>query len=556
MRAPKRHWRGVGSTKLDQAEATIGSTVAADSRTVAVWTLFGRATGFLRVAVLAAVLGPTFFANLFQTVLAVPYFVSELMAGSLISALLAPPLVQLFDKGDRQAANKLAGGFLGVLLIGLATVALVGMFTAPLILQAITLAVSDPAVRARQIAVGLPLLLILLPQIALEGVIGVGAAVQQAHRRFALPTAAPAIENVGLVAVLIANVAIFGVGIDLETVTTPQLLLLGGGATFAAALHAIVQWAGAYRLGTTLVPIAGWRDRRVRAIVRRAIPSGGSAALNSVGSLALLVASGSIPGGAIAFQIAQNLYNLPIALFARPIATAQLPLLSRDYARSDSQSFQGTYASSLRLSLFVLLPVCLIFVGIPQTIAAAVSFGRMSDPGAVSLVAAVLGGLGFGILGEAFFVVSMSATYARLDATSPLIAMAVRVAVCLVGIALTLAIGRGPDALWYLGITYALAAICGGAYLRLSLRHVLPLTSPLKAHWVQANALIAVLAVTPAIAVARLSASDFLPGRVASAAALVGACAAIYFVIQAIRHSRELAALTGLAGWRGARGES
>ena len=87
-------------------------------------------------------------------------------------------------------------------------------------------------------------------------------------------------------------------------------------------------------LTLALLPRAGWRDGQVRRIVRMAALSSGSSGLNSIGLLALLVAAGQIPGGAVAFQIASNLFNLPIALCARPVASAQLPLLSRSFARS------------------------------------------------------------------------------------------------------------------------------------------------------------------------------------------------------------------------------
>jgi peptidoglycan biosynthesis protein MviN/MurJ (putative lipid II flippase) len=40
---------------------------------VALGTLVSRITGFGRVAALAAVLGPTYFGNLFQTSLLLPY---------------------------------------------------------------------------------------------------------------------------------------------------------------------------------------------------------------------------------------------------------------------------------------------------------------------------------------------------------------------------------------------------------------------------------------------------------------------------------------------------
>src|SRR5256885_14348693 len=83
-------------------------TLAINSRSVAWWTLMGRASGFVRVTAIAAVLGPTFFGNLFQTALLVPYTLSEFLGASLIPSLLAPRLVRLLADGDDKGADRLA----------------------------------------------------------------------------------------------------------------------------------------------------------------------------------------------------------------------------------------------------------------------------------------------------------------------------------------------------------------------------------------------------------------------------------------------------------------
>src|SRR5690606_17025511 len=121
------------------------------------------------------------------------------------------------------------------------------------------------------------------------------------------------LENVGLVAVLGVIAAIWGTGIAIDQVTPAEAALLGAGSTLAVALNALAQMAGARRLGVRLWPRAGWRDAEVRGLARIAGPSSAIAGMNSTGLFALMVASGQVPGGAVAFQIACNLFNLPIA---------------------------------------------------------------------------------------------------------------------------------------------------------------------------------------------------------------------------------------------------
>ena len=250
-----------------------------DSRSVACGILVSRITGFLRVAVAAAVLGPTFFGNLFQTAAILPSSLYGLLIGVMISAVLVPPLVRRKNQSGHDGVKRLAGAALGALLLLLLSVGLISMLAAPVLLRVLTITVTDPAVRSEQLRVGVPLLIMLMPQIALYGIAGVGSAVQQAHGRFALPAIAPAIENLVNIVVLGTSAFLFGVGTDVARISLPQLLLLGLGTTAAVAAHAGVQWIGACRVGVPLLPRFDWRNPELREILRRGASSTGYSGL-------------------------------------------------------------------------------------------------------------------------------------------------------------------------------------------------------------------------------------------------------------------------------------
>jgi putative peptidoglycan lipid II flippase len=525
---------------------TDARNIAADSRTVASWTLISRVGGFIRMAAIAAVFGPTFFGNLFQSVLLVPYLLCELMAGSLIATLLGPHLVHAME--DRSSSARLARGFLGTILPFYAAMAIVIALVAPWFLWLLTLPVPDPAVRAQQIALGVPLLLLVLPQVVLYAVSAVAISVQQAHRRFAFAAAAPMIENVGTIIVLALSAAIFGIGFDVDNVSTAQLLLLGLGSTAAVGLHAAAQWWGAYRLGVTLIPRIGGRDERVRKAIRLALPSWGAALLNSLALFALLAASGDVPGGTIAFQIGMSFYNLPIALGAYPVAFAQSPLLSRHFARRNLDGFGATYSHSIRLVLFLTLPTCAIFIGIPHALAAVVSFGAMGQSSAMSLVAAVLSGLGFGIVGESLFVVARSAAFARLEAMTTLRAMLIRFAIIAAGIPIALSVPAPVVQLQILGLAYSVAAIAAAAYMTWRAAAALPKRHDRWGRWFAINAGIAAIAALPSALFAQhLDFQGSHVERIATGGLLLAATGAIYIAIQYARGSPEARALLGLA---------
>lgn len=519
--------------------------LAADSRTVALWTLVSRVTGFGRVAAIAAVLGPTYFANLFQTANSFPGVVHELLVGSLITGLLVPPIVRYVDAGDPVAARRLANGFLGVAALAGAATALLCLGAVPLLLSLMTAAVDVPEIRQRQSELGGPLVVLVLPQIVLYGIIATGVAVQNAHRRFALAAAAPAVENLGIMAVMGASALLYGVGLDVDQVGLSEVLLLGGGSTAAVALHAAVQWYGAYRVGLPLVPRAGWRDPEVRAIIRLALPSSGHAALNCATFFGLLVVAGAVPGGTVAFQIGWYFFNLPIALCARPLAAAQLPRLSRSINQGVRAAFDATYRNSVGLALFVAIPASLLFLCIPGTWARAVSFGEMNTAVGISLVTAVIASLGPGVIGETIVIVATSASYARRDAVSPLLAIAIRAAVAFGGMAIAFKLMSGTGVLWTLGAAVSVANLLAAAYLH----HRLSRQSG-RGLWpgggqILGDLVVAAIAIAPAMLVAaRLDAAIEGPyGGMVTAIAAIALSASLYLSIQWLRGSQQLRSL-------------
>ncbi|MDQ6850236.1 MAG: hypothetical protein M3070_09780, partial [Actinomycetota bacterium] len=225
---------------------------AGDSMTVAGWTLISRVTGFAKVAAIGAVLGPTFFGNAYQFINSLPNFIYfGFLAGSLFSSLLVPALVQHIDTGDRAASERVAGGFLGLSLAALVIAVPVAIALGPLVLR---ISSGASGIGAAQEQIARLLILMVLPQLFLYGVVGAASAAMNARQRFALAAAAPAVENVATVGVLVSCALTFGVSSSIGTVPRGELVLLGLGSTGAVALHALVQWCGARHAGVTLVP--------------------------------------------------------------------------------------------------------------------------------------------------------------------------------------------------------------------------------------------------------------------------------------------------------------
>ena len=94
-----------------------------------------------------------------------------------------------------------------------------------------------------------------------------------AHGRFALASAAPISENVGVILTMVVTGVIFGIGHQQAPVQTEQLILMGVGCTRRSPSMPRSIGVGVRRLGIRLIPRAGWREPAVRKVIRQAVPS-------------------------------------------------------------------------------------------------------------------------------------------------------------------------------------------------------------------------------------------------------------------------------------------
>ena len=549
--------QGVSQVASESGEHGKAVGAARDSMTVAAWTIVSRATGVMRFAVIGAVLGPTFFGNTYQFTNSLPNLVYfGFLAGSLFSSLLVPALVShIDDKGEgRLASERIAGGFLGSTLVMLLAVAPIAIVLGPLVLGFGALGGDSHGLDARaEMGVGLVLIILFIPQVFLYAVVGTATAVMNSRRRFALAAGAPAIENLGTMAVLGAAALFYGTDTSLSHVTGGEIALLGIGSTAAVALHAATQWWGARRAGVVLVPRPGWRDPDVRIVVRRAVPSLAQAGLASVQVLVLFMIANRLAGGVVAFQISLNFYYLAIAVGATPVALSVLPRLARlDLAR-DTTAFRDTLVRSLALGLLVAIPAAVGYAVLAMPLARAISFGRMASNDGVAMVAAALAALSLAVIGQTVFSILTYASYARKDTRTPLVSMGLQAAVCL-GLAATALLFHGSTVLLVLGFALSLS-VCAAA-LHLSIRTWRSLSrrgterlAPSLARFAAGAAIMAGPAWLVADNVPSWLGRSLGPRLAIAAAVLVGA--AVFLALQALWHSPELGwILGGLAGSR------
>ncbi len=441
------------------------STVVGDSATSAVWTLVSRVTGFGRVLLIGAILGPSYFGNLFQLANQMPWIVFDLAIGALLGALLVPELVRHISEGDRQRTERIAGGFMGLVLSAFTTIAILVMVFSTQIASLFAITIDDPATKELFIQTARPLLWLTAPQLVGYGIAMTGQAVQHATGHYLVPAAASILENITVILTLIVFAIVFGTGVDLADLQGGEVVLLGLGSSLGVALHAIAQMVGAQRVGLTIRPRWGWTDPDVRSILRTAIPTSGTALLNGMRLLIMLIASNTVAGGVVAFQLALNVLNLPVALGSKPVAYALLPRLARHFQAGDTDEFSDSYRRGVGLAAMINVPAAAAALTIGWFAAGAVAVGEMDTLEGRRLLSLVLVGIAGAIVGEGLQQLAVAASYARSDPQGPLFSLFLRVFVTLNGTFLSLWLLSGAEIVLGIAVSMSIADIAASGYL-------------------------------------------------------------------------------------------
>lgn len=426
-----------------------------------------RAIGFVRVLVIAAVLGTTYLGNAFQSANSFSNVLFELLAAGALSAVLVPTFVSLLEAGDQRRAEEVAGGVLGVALVALGLVAAIGIVFAPALAELLTLGVPD-AVATDQRELVTFLVRCFLPQILLYAAGAIAIAALHAQRRFAVTSAAPIGNTLVMVTALVAfRIAAGGApGLDLSDGERWLLAFAGTGGVVAFVGSLLVALS---RTGFRLRPRLIRGDEGVREVL---IHSGWGTVLHTGAGLLLgasIVAGSAVEGGVVAYQVAFVFFLAPYAILAQPIHTAILPELVSEVQAGDDHAFATSVRWALERMALLALPVSALMAALALPAMRTVTFGAASE-GGPELLAAALSMLALGLFPYGAFLLLARVSYARGDSRTPGL-----VALATAGVgAMVMALGAMTADGWarvaVIGAGHSAAYLCGSVVLFTHLR--------------------------------------------------------------------------------------
>jgi putative peptidoglycan lipid II flippase len=384
---------------------------------VASGTAISRLTGFLRIAVLAAVLGQTALSDAYLLANETPNIVYDLLLGGLLSATLVPLFSTFVETDDDDATNVV----LTVSVVLMAALTAVAVIAAPLIFGLYSVNVGgdvDPDVYR---SVGTTLARIFLIQILFYGLTGLANAFLNSRRRFFAAAWSPILPNLVIIASLLSLPSPGPDGWQIEQVLTDDRLrwTLGLGATLGIASMALALLPAMARTGFRFRPNFAFGHPAVRKLLSLSFWTVGFVAANQVALL--VVRNLAEPGSsdASAYIFAFTFFVLPHGLLAVSIATTFQPEMSRSVARRDRESFVDQASLGLRMTALFTIPAGVgIFVLRQPIIGALLQRGEFTADDADAAQRA-LAGLALGLGAFSIYMFLLRGFYAHKDTKTP-----------------------------------------------------------------------------------------------------------------------------------------
>ncbi|QQG45802.1 MAG: hypothetical protein HYY55_02335 [Candidatus Niyogibacteria bacterium] len=264
--------------------------------------------------------------------------------------------------------------------------------------------------------------------------------VLQAHSRFFIYALSPILYNVGI----IAGILFFYPAMGLSG--------LAWGVVLGALLHFLIQVPSLVSLG--LFPGLTFKifSRDALDVLKLSMPRSAGLGFNQLVLIVFTAMASAIGAGSIAvFQLAYNLFSIPLSVVGLSYSVATFPTMARFFVDGKKEEFVSGVVSSLRHIIFWSLPFVVLFIVLRAHIVRVILGAGVFSWSDTRLTAAALGLFSVSILAQGIVLLLVRAFYAAGRTAFPLIVNAISGLVTVAMAAGTLYLFKSNTALLFLG---------------------------------------------------------------------------------------------------------
>lgn len=373
-------------------------------------TLLSRVTGYIRDKAIALTLGAGMRSDAFLVAFRIPNMLREIVGEGAMSSAFIPVYAEVSHGRSEEEARAFVGRALATFALILAALTVAGILCSPLLVDLLARQFRhDPA----KFALTVTLNRWIFPYIFLVSLAAFCQAVLNAKQRFAVAAAAPIFLNVAMILGAVA----------LAPLLKEPTYGLAAGVLLGGLLQIVVQVPQLARLRAVGRPALGWEDPAVRSVLLLMTPRLFAYGINTINLVISTRFAASLGNANVShFYYANRLKELVLGGFAVSLATAILPLLSRQALAPDRGPFKANLAFALRLLVFVTIPASVGLIVLQTPIVRVLFEGGRFLASDTRATAAALATLAAGLLFFAGVRVVVPAFYALKDTRMPVLA--------------------------------------------------------------------------------------------------------------------------------------
>ncbi len=369
-------------------------------------TLASRIGGFLRDALIAALLGTGAVADAVFAAFLLPNLFRRMLTEGAFNAAFIPVFARREATGGIESAKAFAGSVLKILLLSLAALSVLAIVFMPQVVMLLVGGYHDDFAKFADT--------VLFSRIAFAYVVAITltaffAALLNSVRRYRLAAIVPVLFNLVLVVVLVSLLTFGTSDFRATGLIIVSLIALAGLVQLSFIVVVTLKERAAIRLDA----LARLNDPDVWRFALLLLPGVAVAGAGHVNMLVAVHLASAEPASVSWLYYADRLFQLPLGLVATSIGIVMLPDIAKHMHDGDRDAQRSTFSRSLEFSFALALPAAIALILLANPIVDVLyrhgSF-MVSD---MEATAAVLAALAFGLPAFALVKVFLPSFLAR-----------------------------------------------------------------------------------------------------------------------------------------------
>ena len=406
--------------------------------TVGSMTLVSRITGLVRDIAFAQFLGSGALADAFFVAFRIPNFFRRIFGEGALSVAFVPVYSEFETRYPPERARAFLNLMTGRLGLVLVLFTVVGVLGAPALVSVMAPGFMDDPLRFESTVSTLRLT---FPYLFFISLVAMAGGILNTHNRFAVPAATP----------ILLNLCLIGTVWFFVPESQNAAVALGGGVLLAGLVQLGFQFPFLRKVGRMPVPRvrANTEDEKagsqgVGQVMRLMVPAIFGVSIAQINLLINTVLASFLVTGSVSWlYYSDRLMEFPLGVFGVALATVILPMLSRQVAESDEESYRRTLDWALRLVFLICLPAAaaLAVLAFPLMVTL-FQYGAFSGADAV-MSARALAAFALGLTGFVLVKVLAPGFYARKNTRTPVVVGAIAMVInALVAVTLVWQLGH------------------------------------------------------------------------------------------------------------------